>query len=30
VKDEVQIKEFGEGFVSREKIARTPPEDKDH
>ena len=29
VKDEVQIKEYGEGFVSREKIARTPPDEKE-
>ena len=28
VNDEGQLKEHGEGFVTREKIARTPPEDK--
>lgn len=28
VNDENKLKEHGEGFVSREKIARTPPEEK--
>jgi len=28
ITDEVELKEHGEGFASREKIARTPPEEK--
>lgn len=28
VNDETKLKEHGEGFVSREKIARTPPEEQ--
>ena len=28
MKDETKLKEHGEGFLSREKIARTPPEDE--
>ena len=28
ITDDTQLKEHGEGFASREKIARTPPEEK--
>lgn len=28
VEDETKLKEHGEGFLSREKIARTPPDDE--